>query len=221
MSNGDKGLGRLPAADERDRLFSVSRILPSAAEITRTYKYWYDNAWWGDQGARPWCVEYSWHHFMVDGPIVNKPGPIWEIGSIYHNAQLVDEWPGENYDGTSVRAGAKVLQERGLIQQYRWAFNLQDMINTVLTTSPIVFGSLWYEQMFDPDDNDTIHVGGEVAGGHAYLLNGVNVKRGVFRIKNSWGRSWGNRGHAWISFDDVNRLLNEDGEAAIAIENRL
>lgn len=221
MSNGDKGLGRLPAADERDRLFSVDRLLPHPAEITRTYKYWYDNAGWLDQGNLPQCVEYSWHHFMLDGPIVNKPAPIWPLGSIYHEAQMVDEWPGENYDGTSVRAGAKVLQAHGFIQQYRWAFNLQDMINTVLTTSPIVFGSLWYEQMFDPDENYIVHIGGEVAGGHAYLLNGVNVKTGFFRIKNSWGRSWGNRGHAYISFDDVNRLLGEDGEAAIALENKL
>ena len=32
---------------------------------------------------------------------------------LYHEAQKVDEWPGEDYDGTSVRAGLDILRKRG------------------------------------------------------------------------------------------------------------
>ena len=28
---------------------------------------------------------------------------------LYHEAQKIDEWPGEDYDGTSVRAGLDIL----------------------------------------------------------------------------------------------------------------
>jgi len=46
----------------------------------------------------------------------------------------------------------------------------------------------------------------------------VNLKQSIFRIKNSWGRAWSNNGFAFISFDDMARLLSEDGEACIAHE---
>ena len=32
---------------------------------------------------------------------------------LYHEAQKVDEWQGEDYDGTSVRAGLDILRKRG------------------------------------------------------------------------------------------------------------
>ena len=219
MPTEEFGLGRLPAEDERDRLFPVTTLLPEEAPA-RTYRYWYANAYWGNQGNKPHCVEYSWHHYMADGPVTRTgPYPLWQLGSVYYAAQRVDEWPGENYDGTSVRAGAKVLQSLGRIREYRWAFNLADIVNTVLLMGPVVLGTNWYESMFYPDASGLIKVGGDIAGGHAYTLNGVNTKTKLFRIKNSWGRGWANEGHAWIRFADVERLLHEQGEAAIAIEN--
>ena len=45
-------------------------------------------------------------------------------------------------------------------------------------------------------------------GGHAYVINGVNTIKKQFRLKNSWGRKWGQGGHAFISFDDMKKLIN-------------
>ena len=59
---------------------------------------------------------------------------------------------------------------------------------------------------------------GELRGGHAYVLNGVNVNKEMFRVKNSWSRRWGDKGRALISFEDMQTLLNQQGEACMASE---
>jgi len=45
-------------------------------------------------------------------------------------------------------------------------------------------------------------------------------KKQLFRIKNSWGRSWGVKGSAFISFANMQRLINENGEICLAVENK-
>lgn len=217
------GLGRRFSPDPRDHTYPVMmRLKPSEEEI-RTYRYWNPFGWWGDQGQTSQCVAYAWTHWAEDGPVTQpgnaaRQGPIVSPEVIYHEAQLLDEWPGTEYDGTSVRAGAKALKARGFISAYHWARTLNEVISTILQLGPMVVGTNWYESMFSPDESGLMSVSGEMAGGHAWVINGVNVKHGLFRMKNSWGRGWGLGGMALISFEDFERLLREDGEACIAQE---
>lgn len=205
------GLGRNQITDSRDRNHPLTAALPTTPS-TRLYRYWDDHGWWGDQGSAPQCVAYSWLHWAADSP--DRIPPTHDPHLIYRRAQQLDEWAGENYDGTSVRAGAKALQERGWIGEYLWASTVHDAIAAVLELGPLVAGTAWYDGMFRPDPaTHIIRPTGRVAGGHAYVLNGVSRARGLFRVKNSWGRDWGSYGRAWISFDDFDRLLGEDGEA--------
>ena len=73
--------------------------------------------------------------------------------------------------------------------------------------------------MFFPSKSGLIKLGGRLSGGHAYVINGVDTKTKLFRIKNSWGINWGQQGHAFISFTDMTRLIKERGEICLAIEN--
>lgn len=215
------GLGRVVIEDPRDEAFPMQSILPRETP-GRTYRYWWPGGWWGDQGSTPQCVAYSWLHWLHDGPVTHerKP-PFVPPVNLYKDAQAVDQWPGTNYDGTSVRAGAKILQSLGVIESYTWAWDLDTMIHALLTTGPVVVGTWWYTDMFYPDDKGWLKVGGSRSGGHAYLLNGVNVEQEKLRLKNSWGRGWGDNGDAWISFKDMARLIREQGEVCLAIEKRL
>jgi len=216
----DFGLGRLAAPDANDHGFLMAAVLPAAPPPSVDYKYWSQNGWWGDQNGYPQCVGYGWAHYLEDGPITHSgPAPVVAPQYIYDEAQKVDEWAGTPHDGTSVRAGAKVLQAEGRISEYRWAFDIDTVVNALLTTGPVVVGTNWYRDMFYPDaKTGLIKVSGALAGGHCYVLNGANRKTKLIRGKNSWSRDWGKRGNFYITFDDMDRLIKEDGEACLAVE---
>lgn len=216
----DSRLGRLIIPDTRDTSYPMSSMV-RPSEPGRTYRYWWPSGWWGDQKYTPQCVAYSWLHFIEDGPVTHSyltHAPVVDPEQLYNEAQEVDQWPGENYDGTSVRAGVKRLQHHDLVGSYFWAWDVDTVVEALLTTGPVVVGSWWHTNMYYPDDDGKITLGGGRAGGHAYLLNGVNTERGIIRIKNSWGRRWGKNGYGYISIDDMGSLIDDDGEACIASE---
>lgn len=229
------GLGRLYIPDERDARFPMSSVLaaterlPDEAReaVDRGWRYWNQQGWWGDQGDTPRCVVYAWGHYVEDGPVTHKAtphgeGPPFDLTEAYGWAQRNDQWPGEGYDGTSVRAGAQYLRQLGHVGSFVWARDMDDLVRALLTEGPVVIGTWWYREMFDPDEDGFLTVGGPRDGGHAYLLNGVNVGEGKVRVKNSWGQGWGDGGNAWMRLDDVDRLVfAEAGEACLAVETEV
>lgn len=213
-------LGRVEQKDDRDLNFLISEKLPITQSRPKLLsRFWDDNVWFGDQGNTPQCVGFAWAHWIDDGPVLHAgPKPNTPPSLIYREAQKIDEWPGENYAGTSVRAGAKYLQSINKISSYFWAFNLNTLVNTVLNIGPVVVGTNWYQGMFFPDRNGVIRISGRLAGGHAYVINGVDTVKQQFRLKNSWGTRWGIQGRAFISFSDMTRLIREGGEICLATE---
>lgn len=204
------GLGRRFSPDPRDM---EHRLEPKRAVgiDTRT---------WAappilDQKSTSECVGHATRSWLTAGPFVNKNGP--DEHEIYREARKVDEWEGESYDGTSVRGAMKVLKNLNFISEYRWATSVDDVLNHVLTTGPVIMGTDYFMGMMSIDKSGFISPDGGSVGGHAWLIIGANRSKG-FRMVNSWGRGWGESGRAWLKIDHLVPLLAQDGEAAVAVE---
>lgn len=215
-------LGRVHLPDRNDYGYLVAPSKKAAAQVRKKYHY---TDLVLNQGESSMCGGAAGEGWLVCGPVRNLQTPGWQ--TLYHEAQLVDEWPGTepDYFGTSVRAIFKVLKARGFVKEYRWAFSLDAALAHILTTGPMVFGTTWYEGMMEADKHGFVHMKGEAVGGHAYLVNGANRDKpcpdgtiGAFRCVQSWGEDWGEKGRFWLSFKDATALILDYGEAATAIE---
>jgi hypothetical protein len=214
------GLGRRHAPDANDHRYLMRAITAPPVLLTR---YWMTNVVL-DQGQTSECVANAWTGFLACSPIQTRLpalGGLPFVHQLYVEAQERDEWPGANYDGTSVRGGVKALVDRRRVGEYRWAFEAETARIWVLTRGPLVFGTNWHRGMFVPDVHGFLDDSGAVEGGHAYLIVGFSEARRAFRVVNSWGRAWGDAGRAWLHFDVADRLIQAEGEACSAIETRV
>lgn len=212
----DRRLDRIPQFDQESRDYPIRTMVPKKP---RSYTWSVSKVL--DQGSQGACVGFSWTHELIGRPFANPTlDAVFARDRVYKEAQKIDEWPGENYDGTSVLAGAKVVKELGFIEEYRWAFGLEDLILAVGYAGPAVIGVNWYTGMFTPNKENFIVVDGSIAGGHAILVKGVNISKRLFKLHNSWGPNWGENGECYITFDDMAKLLNEQGEACVPITRK-
>jgi hypothetical protein len=217
------GLGRVPSKKDPRSAEYMAAMKPTAPKLVR--KTW-PTAQVFDQGASSMCVSYSGIAALVASPRVNFPNLTFE--TLYKECQRQDQWEGEAYQGTSVLALGKVLKKMGFISEYRWANSVEQLANYILTTGPAVAGTTWHSNMFSPDPNGFLSLGGGVAGGHAYLLPGVDLEKkcpdgskGAFRRLGSWGRGWSDNGRAWIAFTTMAELIADDGELMMFAETKM
>lgn len=203
---------RRPQFDERSRNYPIRAVVPKRP---RGYSWRVDA--FLDQGSEGACVGFAWAHELAARPAVNTVSDDLARVRIYREAQRIDEWEGEAYDGTSVLAGAKIVKMNGYITEYRWAFGLEDLRLAVGHAGPAVLGINWYEGMLNPNSLGFVRPIGAVVGGHAILCFSHSVKDKFFRLHNSWGPDWGDRGTCKISLEDMDQLLHEYGEACIPV----
>jgi hypothetical protein len=163
-----------------------------------------DNAsWWGwyNQGNEGACVAFAISRMMSN--LNRRRYAPWEL---YRLAQMTDEWPGENYSGTSVRAGLDVVATQGMwlpvdgridvgkgpvakegIEVYRWANDVKDVAACL-----------------SPKDNGK-----------------VILDQGYVTILNSWGNdpTNGYPHKTRLSLEDLERLVfAENGECAVSTD---
>lgn len=215
----DPRLGRLPEFDPKSKKFSVRAFLDPQLPL-RSYTWSIPEDDILDQGNEGSCVGHGYAHEVSARPVkfqMTSTDALW----IYRRGQVLDIWFGEDYDGTSVLAGAKACVELGHYKEYRWAFTEQEMAHSVGYAGPVVIGVNWYSGMFNPDQNGYLRPDGFLAGGHCVMVNSFSARLNRYQIVNSWGLSWGNRGRAYITRKDMARLIEEDGECCLPLRTKL
>lgn len=232
MTDVHPRMGRRYAPDPHDARYPLGDIAPAVS--ARTSRYWPAHRFVLDQEG-PRCTAYSACHVLTDSPVPHTwlgddtRGEVLfrsnlalraDPFKVYDRAQELDEFPDTPpAGGSSVRAAQKALQELGFVTEYRWTQDVSVIVQTILALGPVQLGTNFYVGMEQPASDGWIGdpFAGGVAGGHAYVLNGVNAKRGWVRMKNSWGRGWGHGGHARFTLQALDRLMAEDGEACYSI----
>lgn len=214
--------------DERSRNYSIRTLVEKPALKSRM---WLQGVVL-DQGAEGACVGFGWTASLLAKPNQPKPQPPvlpteTFARNVYYQARFVDEWPGESYEGTSVLAGAKILQARGLIDSYYWCFGIEDVKQAVVWAGPVVLGIPWYDSMYETQPNGVVQIGGRLVGGHCITLTGYHPRAmidgqrmEVFRWRNSWGTEYGKNGSGFIRAADLATLLADQGEACVPVNKR-
>lgn len=220
----NRKLDWLPRKDEKSRDFPVT-AMPGAYALEdiprrRAHRGPHHRI---DQGAEGACVGFAMAISLMSAPVAAKlaePEPF--AMHVYKEAQKIDYWEGTDYEGTSILAGAQILQRLGYIDSYWWAFGI-DQVLRALATDPVIIGINWASSMYDTDEHHIVNLSGHWVGGHAITLTGYGGRKdprtgkaGLFvRWRNSWGPTYGNRGDGWIRVEDLEWLLSLDGEACV------
>lgn len=214
-------------------------VPPAGVEKSLGLPWWWRKHDQGDEGA---CVGFGcsamtsitnrWQRYQTTGQYLTyRYASRW----LYQEAQLVDEWadtpPSE---GTSVRAGAEILNTRGHrrvqnsvigaenlqhgISAYRWAVHHDEIRAAIYAGLAVAIGIEWYDNFDTPKlINNERWIASEqnwgyLRGGHCVCLYRMSDRRQAFMIMNSWGGSYA---PAWIPYSSLNQLLDNFGEAVV------
>jgi C1A family cysteine protease len=84
---------------------------------------------------------------------------------------------------------------------------------------------LWIAVTLDDGFNDLgtsvwTKQSGASDGGHAMTVVGWDDAKKAFKVANSWGKDWGDKGHAWIGYNYLIKLLQDhDGTIGVLFPN--
>lgn len=217
--------GRYEQFDERSRSYPIKGLFGDRK--LRSYTWRCED--WHNQGASGACVAFSLGHELAARPSEVKGLSFnFLMKQIYWEAQKIDPWHGGSYpnanpryDGTSVLAGVKIVKKLNYCKEYRWAFDIEDVLYGIGHNGPAVLGIPWFYDMYFPDGNGFIKPTGIYNGGHAILARAINIREGYITLRNSWGKGWGKNGDCYIKIEDLEYLLSMNGECCFLIHRTI
>lgn len=76
--------------------------------------------------------------------------------------------------------------------------NTSELMQSLTVNGPCFIGTEWLDSWYDTDVLSADR--SPVSGGHAVCAVGFDRRRKLIRIRNQWGKNWGDNGYAWMTF---------------------
>lgn len=149
-----------------------------------------------DQGQIGSCTGNALVQCLATGPLMRADYRPTEDDAVrmYELAtQRFDNIPGSyppTDTGSSGLGVCKAARHMGTITAYKHAFSIGHAKATIQQT-PIMVGTVWFDQMFTPDPEGIVRPTGNIAGGHEYVAIGYDPGPDLWTFLNSWGPSFG------------------------------
>lgn len=208
--------------DARDWLYQPALIkLPSAMDVA-------DDLHILDQGFEGACTGFSLAGAI--NTLIRRRGIDERVSArmLYEMAKRHDEWPGEDYDGSSLRGAIHGWKNMGVCAETAWPYrastpgyltikramdarkntigayyrvrpNISDF-HAALNETGVIAVSAQVHKGWDSPTNGLIKFNKTNDGGHAFVIVGYNADG--FWVQNSWGKDWGNKGVALWAYED-------------------
>ncbi len=147
---------------------------------------------------------------------------------LYTMARRYDEWPGEDYDGSSARGAMKGWHKHGVCDDSLWPkkkgdtalrpdraedalrrplgayfrVNHKDLVamHSAISEVGVLYATATVHAGWDAPKKGVIEHSDQIEGGHAFAI--VGYDEAGFWIQNSWGPGWGDGGYALLTYDD-------------------
>lgn len=226
----DGRLGRrFVGHDDRNRGYGVRALIPARGLVERVPTFWPipPGNFPLDQQAEGACEAFGMAQELAAGPVVvDGISNEWAL-SYYRRVQATDRAMGNDFpDGATTQANMKTAKAENLITGYRWAFGVDDVVDTLCSVGPVCIGIDWFASMYSTTPDGLVRISGSVVGGHFIDLLGYDVHPvwgPCVLWLNSWGSAYGvadarlnvRAGVGWVPIGALDLLLKRNGEAVI------
>ena len=228
-----KPTARRDTLDFRDRMFETTLIEVPTQIPLADYRAWKIPVL--DQGSEGACTGFGLatvaNFLLQRRKVVPDKAPV-SARMLYEMARRYDEWPGENYSGSSARGAMKGWHKHGVCSEQEWKYQFEAPKPGGLTdarTSDALRRPMGAYLRVNHKDlvamhsalaevgilfaTATVHEGWNAVSAKGDIawpqpLSGGHAFAIVaydaegFWIQNSWGDGWGRNGYARISYDD-------------------
>jgi len=224
--------------DVRDRLYEPTlRALPAQLPPPK-------NAVILDQGQQGACTGFALAgaigHLLVNNPATRTSKRRVSPHMIYTMARRHDEWPGEDYEGSSLRGALRGFYNCGVCSDALWDLKQKDLTlasardarvttlgayyrlrpnlsdyHAAITETGVIYISASVHEGWEDPKGGRIKPSSNDIGGHAFIIVGYTDTG--FWVQNSWGKDWGKNGLALWEYADWARSVTDAWVLQLAV----